>query len=75
MARKNQHALPHPQGVWQVKGSGNSRATVRTNTQKEAVTIAKQIARSQHSECFTHGKNRQIRTRDSYGNDPFPPRG
>lgn len=75
MARKNQHALPHPQGGWQVKGSGNSRATVRTNTQKEAVTIAKQIARNQHSECFTHGKNGQIRTRDSYGNDPVPPRG
>lgn len=75
MARKNQHALPHPQGGWQVKGSGNSRATVRTNTQKEAVTIAKQIARNQHSECFTHGKHGQIRTRDSYGNDPFPPRG
>lgn len=73
--RKNQHVTPHPQGGWQVKGAGNSRATVRTDTQKDAVAIAKKIAKNQHSECFTHGKNGQIRARDSYGNDPFPPRG
>jgi hypothetical protein len=72
---KNQHATPHPQGGWQVKGAGNSRATVRTDTQKQAITIAQQIARNQNSECFIHGKNGQIRARDSYGNDPFPPKG
>ena len=72
---KNQHATPHPQGGWQVKGAGNSRATVRTDTQKQAITIARQIARNQNSECFIHGKNGQIRARDSYGNDPFPPKG
>ena len=27
---KNQHVVPHPDGGWQVKGEGNSRATVRT---------------------------------------------
>ena len=35
---KNQHVTPHPDGGWQVKGAGNSRATVRTETQKEALT-------------------------------------
>lgn len=73
--RKNQHAMPHPQGGWQVKGAGNSRATVRTDTQREAVAIAQEIARNQKTECFTHGRNGQIRARESYGNDPFPPRG
>ena len=72
---KNQHVTPHPQGGWQVKGAGNSRATVRTDTQKEAVSIARQIAKNQHSECFTHEKNGQIRARESYGNDPYPPKG
>lgn len=75
MAGRNQHVTPHPHGGWQVKGAGNSRATVRTGTQKEAVTIAREIARNQKSECFTHGKNGQIRTRDSYRNDPYPPKG
>lgn len=75
MAGRNQHVTPHPHGGWQVKGAGNSRATVRTGTQKEAVTIAREIARNQKSEYFTHGKNGQIRARDSYGNDPYPPKG
>jgi hypothetical protein len=35
----------------------------------------KKISRSQESELFTHRKNGQIRDRDSYGNDPFPPKG
>ena len=34
---KNQHVVPHPDGGWQVKGEGNSRATVRTETQREAI--------------------------------------
>lgn len=75
MAGKNQHVLPHPQGGWQVKGPGNSLATVRTGTQKEAVAIARQVAKNQHSECFTHSKNGQICARESYGSDPFPPHG
>ena len=42
--RKNQHVTPHPSGGWQVKGSGNSKATKRTSTQAEAVKIARSIA-------------------------------
>ena len=72
---KSQHVTKHPSGGWQVKGAGNSRATVRTSTQKEAAAIARQIAKNQHAECFVHGKNGQIRARDSYGNDPYPPKG
>ena len=26
---KNQHVTPHPDGGWQVKGAGNSKATIR----------------------------------------------
>lgn len=72
---KNQHVTPHPDGGWQVKGAGNSRATIRTNTQAEAIDIARGIARNQESELFIHGTNGQIRARDSYGNDPYPPEG
>ena len=72
---KNQHVTPHPKGGWQVIGAGNSRATVRTSTQAEAAAIARSIAMNQHSERVIHGKNGQIRAKDSYGNDPFPPKG
>ncbi|MBO5337510.1 MAG: DUF2188 domain-containing protein [Lachnospiraceae bacterium] len=71
----NQHITPHPDGGWQVKGAGNTRATVRTNTQTEAIKIGRNIARNQGSELVIHRPNGQIRAKDSYGNDPFPPKG
>ena len=72
---KNQHVVPHPDGGWQVKGEGNSRATVRTATQKEAIGIARDISKNQGSELVIHRPNGQIRAKDSHGNDPFPPKG
>ena len=52
---KNQHVIPHPAGGWQVKGAGNTRATVRTSTQKQAINVAREISRNQHSELVIHG--------------------
>lgn len=72
---KNQHVTPNPDGGWQVKGAGNSKVTARTSTQKEAIKIARDIARVQQSEVVIHGRNGQIREKNSYGNDPFPPKG
>ncbi|NCB26700.1 MAG: DUF2188 domain-containing protein [Bacteroidia bacterium] len=72
---KNQHVVPHQNGGWQVKGAGNSKATARTLTQAEAINIARDIARNQQSELVIHRPNGQIRDKDSYGNDPYPPEG
>ncbi|WP_367280921.1 DUF2188 domain-containing protein, partial [uncultured Alistipes sp.] len=41
----------------------------------EAIDIAREIARNQESELLIHRPNGQIRDRDSYGNDPYPPKG
>lgn len=70
---KNQHVVKHPEG-WAVKGEGNSKATKVTNTQKEAIDIAEQIAKNQQSDTKIHGRNGQIRAGNSYGNDPCPPK-
>lgn len=72
---KNQHVMPHPDGGWQVKGEHNSRATARTTTQSNAINIAREIARKQEAELVIHRPNGQIRDKDSYGNDPYPPKG
>ena len=74
MAR-NQHVTPHPQGGWQVKREGADRATVRTSTQREAISIGRSISRNQGTELFIHGRNGQIRERDTHGHDPCPPKG
>lgn len=73
--KKNQHVTPNGNGNWQVKGAGNSRATAITSTQREAINIAREIAKNQKSELIVHGKDGTIRQKDSYGNDSFPPRG
>jgi uncharacterized protein YdaT len=70
---KNQHVTKHVEG-WQVKGAGNNKATVVVDTQAEAIKIAKEIATNQKSEVVIHGTNGKIRDKDSYGNDPNPPK-
>lgn len=72
---KNQHVTPNGNGGWQVKAAGSSKATAYFDTQAQAIARATQISKNQRSELFIHGKNGQIRERNSYGNDPFPPKG
>jgi hypothetical protein len=71
---KNQHVVPHGKD-WAVKGAGNSKATYITGTQSEAIDLAKDIAQNQKTELFIHNRQGQIRERNSYGNDTYPPEG
>jgi len=71
---KNQHVVKTPNG-WGVRGENNSRITKNFETQIQATEKAREIAINQESEVFIHGKNGQIRERNSYGNDPYPPEG
>lgn len=57
-----------------MRGEGNSRATVVTKTQREAISKARDIAINQRAEVVIHGVNGRIRNKNSYGNDPCPPR-
>ena len=72
-SRKSQHVVKYPDG-WAVKGAGNSKATKVTKTQKEAIERAEEIARNQRTDTKIHGRNGKIRTGNSYGNDPHPPK-
>lgn len=74
MSRKNQHVVPHKNG-WAVKGAGADKASSVHKTQKLAIEKAQSIAQKQKTELLVHGKNGQIRERNTYGNDPYPPRG
>ena len=74
MTNKNQHVVPHSDG-WAVKGAGNTRATSVHGTQRDAIEAARDIARNQRSEMLIHGENGRIRERNTYGDDPNPPKG
>lgn len=74
MAGKNQHVVPRDD-AWAVRGAGNSRDTSHHRTQAEAERAAREIAINQKSEVLVHGEDGRIRERNSYGNDPYPPKG
>ncbi|WP_291113757.1 DUF2188 domain-containing protein [Flavobacterium sp. UBA6135] len=71
---KNQHVVPKGDD-WAVRGAGNEKVTKIVSTQKEAIKIARDIAINQGSEMFIHSENGQIRERNTYGKDNFPPKG
>ena len=69
----NQHVVPN-NGQWQVKRQGSEKATKNFETQKQAIDYARSIAIKQQSELVIHGRDGRIRDKDSYGNDPYPPK-
>jgi len=71
---KNQHVVPH-NGKWGVRGAGNSKVTKTAETQSEAIEKAREIAKNQKSEMVIHRPDGRIRDKNSYGNDPYPPKG
>ena len=73
MAGKNQHVVPSGD-QWAVRGENNSRVTGYYPTQSDAIGSARNIAINQRSEVVIHRPNGEFRDRDSYGNDPHPPK-
>jgi len=74
MTKKTQHVVPSGK-KWSVRSSGSARATKTYDTQKEAINRATEIARNNKTELYIHGRDGRIRERNSYGNDPHPPKG
>ncbi|HTG36062.1 MAG TPA: DUF2188 domain-containing protein [Thermoanaerobaculia bacterium] len=71
---KNQHVVTTDNG-WGVRGEGNGRLTKVFETQREAIDFGRGVAQNQGSELLIHGRDGQIRERNSYGDDPYPPKG
>lgn len=74
MKKVNQHVVPHLDR-WAVKPAGSQRPSSVHDTQRQAIDRARGIARSLGVELLIHGQDGRIRERDTYGRDPFPPRG
>jgi len=74
MSTKGQHVVPSGTR-WSVRKAGSERASGIYETQKEAIDAARQIARDQGTELYIHGRDGRIRERNSFGSDPFRPKG
>lgn len=71
--KSSQHVVPR-NGKWGVLGAGNSKVTSIHHTQGQAAGRAREIAIKQKSEVVIHRPDGRIRDKDSYGNDPYPPK-
>jgi hypothetical protein len=74
MAKNDVHVVPHDDR-WAVTKEGNQRPSQVTDTQREAIEVGREIAKRESSELNIHGRDGQIRDKNSYGNDPYPPKG
>lgn len=74
MSKKNIHVVPRD-GGWAVVREGAQRDSSHHNRQSSAIDAGRQTAQRDGVEILIHGRNGQIRERDSYGNDPYPPKG
>jgi hypothetical protein len=69
MAKGDVHVVPSDRG-WRVETEGSARARSTHQTQAEARQAARELARRNKVELLVHGRNGQIRERNTYGNDP-----
>lgn len=74
MSKKDIHVVPH-NGGWATRREGSERVSSRHDTQREAIEQAREWGRRDQVEVVTHRPDGRIRDSDSYGNDPFPPKG
>lgn len=74
MNKRNQHVVKIDEG-WALRGANAKKLTKVFKTQSEAVSKGRQVAKNQKVELFVHGRDNKIRARDSYGSDPYPPKG
>lgn len=72
---RNIHVVPGADRTWAVEREGSSRALSRHRTQAAARRKARAVARRTKVELFVHSRTGRIESRDSFGHDPYPPRG
>lgn len=73
--KKNVHTVPNPNGNGWINRVGGVPTGTSHRTQETASDAGRRIARQETSEHFIHGRNGAIRERNTYGKDPFPPKG
>lgn len=71
---KRIHVVPHGSD-WATRSEGASRVGGTHRTQAEATEAARKQAIRERGEVVIHRPDGRIRDSDSYGNDPFPPKG
>lgn len=68
------HTVPHGDG-WANRREGSDRVSEHFPTKQKAEDAGRDTARREKTEHVIHNKDGKIAQRNTYGSDPFPPRG
>jgi hypothetical protein len=60
---------------YSVKEEGNPKYLTPPGSQRNAISVARLLARNNRSELIVQNRAGRIRSKDSHGSDPFPPKG
>ena len=74
MSKKQVHTVPNPSGKGWINEVGGL-VTSHHHKQSTAIEAGRDQAIERETEHVIHGRNGQIREKNSYGNDPYPPQG
>lgn len=75
MTAKARHVVANVAGGWSVRSSGASRASRNFDSQSDAVSYARKLAKKEQVELYVHGQDGMIRERNSYEPDRRPNKG
>ncbi|KAI3590984.1 hypothetical protein D9X30_4469 [Cupriavidus sp. U2] len=64
------HVVPTQADGWAVEVEGSAGPAELFETQEEAIKVGTERARRDKVELLIHGRDGQIRERNSFGNDP-----
>ena len=73
--KKNYWTQARPDGKWESKREAADCASRVTDTQAEAWAHSKQRAAETKGEALLKGRDGKIRERNTYGKDPYRPKG
>lgn len=71
---KNVHTV-HNKNGWQNKYENALKPINTFSNKQDAQKAGRIIAKQNNSEHIIHGLNGRIQSKNTYGNDPYPPRG
>ena len=74
MAKENIHVLYRKDGMWEVKREHREKPSAVFDNQEKAIKEGRRTAKKDKVELVIHDSHNRIVDKDSYGNDPFPPR-
>ena len=74
MKKNNIHVL-YIENKWVMKEENNDNKSISFDTKDKAIEYSKKKAKDNKVELIIHNIDNKISNRNSYGNDPYPPKG